>query len=62
MNEDARDAQPEIQLRLDLDEAPVPIAGLPSWDGLPAAQRAAVIAALARLLAKAGLVDESHSA
>ncbi len=62
MYEDSCDAQPEVQLRLDLDEAPMPIAGLPSWEGLPAARRTAVIAALARLLAKAGYVDESHSA
>ena len=62
MNEDSRDVPPDVQLRLDLDEAPVSIAGLPRWEGLPAAQRTAVIAALARLLAKAGFVDESHSA
>ncbi len=46
----------ERQLQLGLDEHLPATATLPSWEGLPDQQRVAVIATLARLLAKAGLI------
>ena len=47
----------ELQLQFDFGPS---VPGAPSWEGLPAGQRAAVVVALARLFAKAGFLAEQH--
>ncbi len=52
----------ERQLQLGLDEQLLITTQLPRWEGLPDSQRLALVARLAQLLARAGLIVGEHSA
>ncbi len=67
MSNDARNAPPaslirtlslHIESQLDLDLGGLPIPSGPAWESLPETSRVEVVAALARLLAKAGAEEE----
>jgi hypothetical protein len=67
MNDQARNAAPvpprscvtkDTESQLDLDFGKLPAPSAPDWESLPEASRIEAMTALARLLAKAGSVEE----